>query len=367
MSVIEVLGGTSVPYIQDNETKKWIGTIGHSWEVDNSYVKAFAIEADKKVKNKTKNHGSVKYPPKPYSLASSLQKHLELGGKASFLDFVTNVQKSNNISLETSRAQSKLVLIFLKYKKKITNNINEDIVYVESLLVMLLKDKSALRFEDNGSPKGTDVIDFDDVMQAAIININDFSNAIENKEDIDISFINGKGGTTDYFIDFFDAKNVIKNKDSVSNVLKALEDFSSKYKLTRSQRSLCDKTVKTFIEKNERNNLPTKLDELSSVIYSALKTDTKLKIKIDSFSVYVQEYDYKVNEEFNVGKNDRDSLEFISMETDVGSLKLKKSLFEKKEGYGNIQFNVNSNELSLKTKITDPSIIRDLKKLQEND
>jgi nucleoid-associated protein YejK len=365
MTNIEVLGGTSVPYLQDVKTKQWNGTVGHSWQIDNSFVKAFAIEADKKVKNKPKNHGTVKYPLKPNSLASSLKKHLEPNNKINFLDFVTSVQSTNSISLGTSRAQSKLVLIFIKYKKEITSNINNTPIFVENLLVMLLKDKSALRFEANGSPKGTEIIDFDDVMQAAIININDFTNSVIKKENIDISFINGTGGTTNYFIEFFDAQDVIKNKDSVSNVLKALEDFSSKHKLSRSQKSLCDKNIKSFIEKNERNKFPTKLEELSSVIYSTLKMDKRLDIKTDSFVKYVQEYDYKVNEEFNVGKNDRDKLEFISMDTDVGSLKLKKSVFQTKGKNGNVQFNINSNELTIKTKITDPEVIKDLLKLQK--
>ena len=367
MSDIEVLGGTSVPYIQDVNTKKWSGTVGHSWINHNSFVQDFAVQADKKIKNKPKNHGSVSYPPKQNSLANLLQEHLNAGKNISFHNFVKSVQKTNNISLETSRAQSKLVLIFLKYRKKITSKTNDDSIFIDNLLVMLLKDKSALRFEDNGSPKGTDIIDFDDVMQAAIININNFSNSILNKNDIDISFINGMGGTTNYFIDFFDAKDVIKNKDSVSNVLLALKDFSSKHKLSRSQKERCDKTVKAFIEKNERNKFTTKLEELSTVIYSSLKTDRNLKITKDSFIDYIQEYDYKVNNEFNVGKNDRDKLEFITMETDVGNLKLKKSVFREKNGTGNIDFNVNSSELTIKTKITDPAIISDLKKLQQND
>ncbi|XQW85679.1 nucleoid-associated protein [Thalassotalea piscium] len=361
MSNIKVLGGVSVPYKQDAQTKKWSGAVGHAWKISNSYVKAFALEADKKIKNRPKNHGTVSYPPKYQSLASELEIHLNPNNNVNFLDFIKSVQSSNSISLETSRAQSKLVLIFLKYRKTIASNDGTPQQSKDILLVMLLKDKSALRFEVDGSPKGTEIIDFDDVMQAAIIDINEFSQAIKRKADLDISFINGTGGTTNYFIDFFDADDVIKNKDSVSNVLKALDDFSSINKLSRSQKALCDSKIKAFIDKNERYKIPTKLEELSSIIYSVLKIDAKLKIKKNTFVEYVQKHNYKVNEEFNLTKKERETLEFISFETDVGSLKLKKSVIKNK---GDITFNVNSKELTIKTKISDPEIIKALKKLQ---
>ena len=363
MSNIVVLDGVSVPYIQDTESKKWSSTVGHAWESDNTFVQKFAVEADKKIKNKPKNHGSVIYPPKKNSLVHLLQQHIEPKEKVDFHSFVKNVQKNNNISLETSRSQSKLVLIFLKYKKEITGKTNSDITSVENLLVMLLKDKSALRFEDNGSPEGTDIIDFDDVMQAAVININDLSNSMLSNTNVDVSFINGVGGTTNYFINFFDAENVVKNKDSVSNILQALIDFSAKHKLNRSQRESCDQSIKLLLEKNERNKFVTKIEEVSTVIFSALRKYTDLNIKQNTFVSYVQEYDYKINHEFNVGKNDRDKLEFITMETDVGHLKIKKSLFNN----GDVEFNVNSNELTIKTKITDLDTINDLKMLQKND
>ncbi|MBO2586000.1 nucleoid-associated protein [Shewanella algae] len=295
-----------------------------------------------------------------------LRNHLVQENKISFQDFVKSVQKNNKISLKTSRAQSKLVLIFLRYKKEIASNTDDNSVFTENLLIMLLKDKSALRFEDNGSPEGTEIIDFDDVMQAAIINIDDFSNSISEEKSIDISFINGVGGTTNYFIDFFDAEDVIKNKDSVGNVLKALQDFSAKIKLTRSQKEKCDKAIKSLMDKNERHKFTTKLEDISSVIYSCLQTEKNVSINKSSFSEYIQEYNYKVNSEFNVTKNDRDRLEFISMETDVGSLKLKKSSFAK-NNTGEIYFNVNNNELTVKTKISDVNMISELTKLQKDE
>lgn len=366
MSNIEVIGGISIPYVQDINTKKWTGTNGHSWATGNSFVHTFAVEADKKIKKKPKNHGSINYPPKINSLAYLLEKHLFKGNNICFEDFVNSVQTKNGIILKTSRAQSKLVLIFLKYKKQITNNIDDSTIFSENLLIMLLKDKSALKFEDNGSPEGTDIIDFDDVMQAAIINLQSFSSSISRKSNIDVSFINGSGGTTNYFIDFLDAEDVIKNKESVLNVLQALKDFSIKNKLTRAQKEKCDKAIKSLIEKNERNKLATQLEDVSTTIYSCLYTEKNVSLTKSSFIEYIQEYDYKVNHEFNVTKNDRDKLEFISMETDVGSLKLKKSSF-KKNGGDNISFNINSNELTVKTKITDNDIIADLIKLLNNE
>lgn len=256
------------------------------------------------------------------------------------------------------------MFIFLKYKKERQDSTEENPVFIENLLVVLLKDKSALQFGDDGEPLGTEVIDFEDVMQGAIIDIDDFETAILKKEDIDVSFINGSGGTTNYFVDFFDAEGVIKNKESVINVLKALEDFSARNKLTRTQREYCSSKVKAKIEFNERNKLTTKLQDISAVIYDSLKTDPELKIKRDTFEEFISEFNYKVNEEFNVAKNERDTLEFISLATEVGDLKLKKSLFSDKKNVGNINFNSNTNELEIRTKIKDPETIIQLNKLQ---
>jgi len=289
MASIEVLAGISVPYKQDEETKKWSGTVGHSWTVDNSHVIEFAEEADRKIRRRSKNHGKISYPPKPRSLADSLRAHLNVTKNIEFKDFVNNVQKTNSIILKTSRVKTQMVLIFLKYKKRRESSTSDNPSFFESLLVVLLKDKSALRFGDDGKPQGTDIIDFDDVMQAAIINIDEFQQSIEKNEDLDVSFINGVGGTTDYFIDFFDAEGVIKNKESVSNVLKALDDFAQDKKLSRAQRELCASRVKAKIDFNERNKLSTKLQDISAVVYDALNADPKLGMKRDSFEGFIQQ------------------------------------------------------------------------------
>jgi nucleoid-associated protein YejK len=365
MSNIEVLGGISIPYQQNKKTKKWSGNAGHSWDVDNLFVQAFANEAELKIRKRSKNHGKILFPPKVKSLASSLVNHLSKEKKVNFANFAKTVQIDNSIALKTSRVQTKVVLIFLKYRKERNTSAEEEHSFVENLLVVLLKDKSALRFGDDGVPLGTDIIDFEDVMQGAIIDINEFSSAIENKQDIDVSFINGNGGTTNYFINFFDAEDVIKNKESVTNVLNALIEFSDINNLNRTQKEFCADKVKAHIDFNERNNMPTKLQDVSTVIYNALKINKELKVNRDMFENFIQEYNYKVNEEFTVTKKERDTLEFISLETDVGEFKLKKSLFKSKERRGNISFNKNNNELTVKTKIIDPSTIEELKKLQD--
>lgn len=363
---VEVSGGISIPYKQDSKTKKWIGTVGHSWDNTNSFVVAFAKEADQKIRRRSKNHGKVPFPPKPKSLASSFSAHLKSNGNISFADFVKSMQTENSIVLKTSRVQSKVVQIFLMYRKELEDSTEEKPLYTENLLVVLLKDKSALRFNDEGAPQGTEIIDFEDVMQGAIINIEEFNASIANEEDIDVSFINGSGGTTNYFVKFFDAENLIKNKESVTNVLKALNDFLETKKLSRTQRESCTSKVIAKIDFNERQKFATKLQELSSVIYSSLRSEKDIEISKSSFEDFVQEFNYKVNEEFKITKNDRDTLEFISLDTEVGALKLKKSLFRGKGIKGNIEFNDNNNELTIRTKIKDPTTIEELKKLQND-
>jgi len=363
MSGIEVLAGISIPYQQNKEDKKWAGTIGHSWDKDSQSVIGFATEADKKIRKKVKNHGKFSYPLKPKTLASELTKHLNIELDLSFDDFVNTIQVNNGISLKTTRVKSKLVLIFLKYKKTAPNFVEELPEYHEYFLVMLLKDKAALKFDDNGSPNGTNIIDFEDVMQAATFSLDDFQESLNNEESPDVSFING---ATDYFIDFLDAEDVIKNKESVNNLLTALADFGDQLKLTRTEREKCDGKVKAFIDENERKGFTTKLQDISIIMFNALKENKETGIERDSFEDYVREFNYKINDEFTVTKIDRDQLEFISFDTDVGNLKLKKSLIQDVQTGGNIVFNPHTDELTITTKVTDPEIQNQLKQIQHD-
>lgn len=363
MAKIEVLAGVSVPYVQDETTKKWSSTKVHTWNLDNPHVNIFAKEADLKIKRRSKNHGKISYPFKARSLASLLTNHLNSSGNITFSQFVEQMQVNNSIELKTSRVKSKVVLILLKYKKTIEYGESREPDIFTSIVVVMLKDKSALRFGDDGAPLGTEIIDFDDVMQAAMLDVDEFCSSVINKSDVDVSFINGIGGTTNYFIEFFDAEGVIRNKESVTNVIKAFENFSQHFALKRPLRELCEEKIKAHIDFNERKGFATKLNDISSLIYNALRGQTDIDFKADSFNEYVQEYNYKVNEEFTMSKSDRESFEFISFDTDVGALKLKKSLFG--DSKKNVTFNELSNELTIVTKIKDPEVIAEIKKIQK--
>lgn len=76
MSGIEVLAGVSIPYQQDKDSKKWVGTVGHNWQVTSKPVVDFAAEAERKIRKKVKSHGKFSYPLKPKTLPSELEKHL---------------------------------------------------------------------------------------------------------------------------------------------------------------------------------------------------------------------------------------------------------------------------------------------------
>ncbi|MBC3766461.1 nucleoid-associated protein [Neptunicella marina] len=364
MTNINVLAATSIPYSLDKEDKSWKAKNGHPWNETDEFVKAFAEEAETKIRKRSKNYGKIKNPPKPNSLADFYRKHLEDEKTLNFSEFVRKVQAENNIALKASRAQSKLVLIFLKYQKEIESQNDEKPIVKEKLIVVLLKDKSALRFSDEGIPQGTDIIDFDDVMQGAIIDSDEFSKSLLDKEDIDISFINGSSGTTNYFINFFDAKDIIKNKESVNNVLTALEKFLEKENIKRNQRDLCTEKVIAKLQYNGRNGFKTTIKDIDDAIYSSLKDQKNIDIKRSAFEEFVNNYDYKVNEEFSVTNSDIDKLEFISLETGIGSLKLKRSHF-KKDKVGDVaKFNENDNTLTVTTKVKDDEVVKLLKDLQ---
>lgn len=360
MSDIEVIAGVSIPYQQQKEEKKWTGTVSHSWDIKSADVINFAIEADRKVRKKVKSHGKFSYPLQPLTLASELEKHLKKGPKSTFEKFVNKIQVSSGISLKSTRVKSKLVLIFLKYKTQTNESEPDNLIYNEYFLVMLLKDKSALKFDKNGSPGGTNIIDFEDVMQAATFSLDEFSQSINAKKSPDVSFISG---ATDYFIEFLDAKDVIKNQESVNNLLLAMEGYGEYLALSRTQTEKSDREVKAYIDKNEQRGVATKLEDISSVMYNSLKSDKKLALERDSFRDFVKEFDYKINDEFTVNKATRDMLQFISVDTDAGSFKLKKSLIKSIGMEGEVVFNPNTDELTIKTTVSDPDAIRQLNNL----
>lgn len=360
---IEVLAGASIPYQQDKLTNKWVGTKVNNWKTESKFVVDFAVEADKKIRKRVKSHGKIAYPLNKASLPYELEMHLDEVNPTSFEDFVSKVHRGSGIFLSSTRVQSKLVLIFLKYKKIMKDESNDSLKESEFFLAILLKDKTALKFDDQGAPSATDIIDFEDVMQAATFSVGDFKASLENQESPDISFL---GGVTDYFAEFMNAEDVLKNKESVENLFSALSKFVTDNSLRRKDKENCQDSVKELLDKNSRNKLPTKLEDVSYQIYSSLKKNEELKLEKDSFEEFVREHSFKVNDEFEVTKKDSERLEFISFDTDVGNLKIRRSLINSSES-DDICFKENTNELIIKTKIYDKDVLKQLKQFRNED
>ena len=366
--MIEVFNGVSIPYSQNSETSKWFSTEQHDWDVNDKYVIEFVNEADRKIRKKVKGHGTIKYPFINKSLAQTLESH-RVRDDSSFYEMVKSIQLNSPLHLSATRAQTKLVLIFLHYKNSLIDTDGNETSNKEYCLVVLLKDKTALQFSDNGTPLSTNIIDFDDVMQAATFNLDKFDNDIALKQNTDISFISG---VTEYFKDFFDAKDVIQNKESVDNVLKAIRDFVDELELSRVQSEKVESVIRARIQENNRKKFSTKLSEVSSAIHNTVKdmdvydeendNHIELNINANSFEEYVQEHDYKINEEFNVGNSDLETLEFITLDTDVGNLKVKKSLIYN-DDESSVRYNPESKELTIVTELTDPEIISQITQL----
>jgi len=348
------IAGYSVTYTQDSTTKKWASDKGNLWSSANASTDQFAKEAHLKIGNRAKNHAEIPSPYKTKSFAEFLDNYLK--GNLNFKKMSEGIITNSGLQLSKSRSYKRLMLTFLSYSCDVYNKASGTFTPTERLLVVLLKDKTVLRIQKN-NPDSVEIIDFDDILHAGMVDTNDFKNSSATNANFDISFING---SSDYFINFLDAKGLIHNKESVSEILDALNDFFKANQTLPSEKNKIKSNLSVMMQKHKKDNVETTIEDVSNKVYDSMSTNTAKKFNRDSFQKYVLQGTYKVNESFYSTSTLLEKLDFVPVSSPVGELKIRPSFFGKhnKGKLNSAEFDKKSKSLTIKTKISDDETVQ---------
>ncbi|HIC7321077.1 TPA: nucleoid-associated protein, partial [Salmonella enterica] len=244
MASLQVLNAIAVRITPpEGEQKDWSYKLGALWPCDQDEVITFTTKVDARFQRSSKSYAKFQKPYPGSSFPSKLTNFLEK--RTSFEVFVDDfIQKKLIISAKQSRASNGAILVFTHYQLQHEDdegNIHKDF---ERLLVLMLKNTDALRFKENLQLNPVDIIDLDKFLQGARVDITRFMS--EDDEDDDknnLCFIRGTGDVRKYFTESIGAEDIISNKTSSEQCIKALEEFSHQKDFGRALREKIESKV----------------------------------------------------------------------------------------------------------------------------
>ncbi|EAW6126978.1 hypothetical protein B7654_001564 [Escherichia coli] len=361
MTSLQVLNAIAVRITPpEDEQKDWSYKLGALWPCDQDEVITFTTKVDARFQRSSKSYAKFQKPYPGSSFPSKLTNFLEK--RTSFEVFVDDfIQKKLIISAKQSRASNGAILVFTHYQLQHEDdegNIHKDF---ERLLVLMLKNTDALRFKENLQLNPVDIIDLDKFLQGARVDITRFMS--EDDEDDDknnLCFIRGTGDVRKYFTESIGAEDIISNKTSSEQCIKALEEFSHQKDFGRALREKIESKVQELFNNCKRGQSIT-LDKIQTQIDAIIPVD--LAEHKNTFVDFVNENGFEVNEEFEVSASDKKQYEWLDIETSIAKMSVKKHQIGLPGSNRPIVFDAETNEVKLTQKIDDPIIIARLKEL----
>ncbi|HFK1649695.1 TPA: nucleoid-associated protein [Klebsiella pneumoniae] len=361
MTSLQVLNAIAVRITPpENEQKDWSYTLGALWPTDQQEVITFTTKVDARFHKSSKSHAKFQKPYPGSSFPSKLSKFLEK--ETSFEVFVDDfIQKKLITSARQSRASNGAILVFTHYQlqhEKEDGSVHKDF---ERLLVLMLKNTDALRFKENLQLNPVDIIDLDKFLQGARIDITRFmSEEVEDEDKNNLCFIRGTGDVRKYFTESIGAEDIISNKTSSEQCIKALEHFSHQKEFGRALREKIESKVQELFNNCKRGQSIT-LEKIQTQIDAIIPVD--LAEHKNTFVDFVNENGFEVNEEFEVSASDKRQYEWLDFETNIAKMSVRKHQIGLPGSDRPIIFDTETNEVKLTQKINDPIIIARLKEL----
>lgn len=307
----------------------WQPTVGKSWLPASQTASRFLEEAHNKIASKPKTHGTIQGQMSSVSVESLLKKLL--GNTSNFTTFVTQISTKSVIDeIKKTRSSSRVIMVFLHYTFDYSDNsaVPPKTVTKERLLVVMLTDSSALQFDSQGEPTETTVIDFSDVLQGALIDLDEAKSNISAQMPIDISFVKGRSDVRKYFFGIFDAEDIVTNAESSENALAAIEKLADDKGLNTAKRQKLVRAVETLLAKaKKQNNRKVTVDELDHQIFHYVGQHEQWNK--DEFSKFIANRNIKVNDEFHVSAQKTKDFSMVTIESVFGEFNILKSQLNK--------------------------------------
>lgn len=264
--------------------------MGKLWHLDKGDVQLFLKRIEGKFGRKGKLHGFIKKDTLPLSTPDVFLKYISKD--YDFEKFVNAIMKK--MKLESNADKSTLVggaLIFIHYKTE------EDITGLGRLLILMVDKKGVFDFDRNLVPEQITSIDIDLLRQATMVDLTLFEASYpDNNGESYIGFISGKS-KSEFFKRALGCDPKIDNQRSISEIFRAINDFTATFKLTMAETDALDQKIQEFVQNKARDPVDKKITikDIQNQIDRHLPREHKAKGK---FKDFVNVNKYKVDEVF---------------------------------------------------------------------
>jgi nucleoid-associated protein len=267
---------------------------GTPWSLENVTAQKFISKIEEKFRKKNKLHGffaALPWHPMPGKIKSLLAKEVDhLAFTTSVMGFLERA--ANEISGGNLSGGH---VVFINYRDREAASEAAPEVNFGRLLVVMVGIRSGFEFDENLQPKSLSSIDTNALRQAALIDLNLFDVSFPgNAGDAYLRFIQGHS-KSDFFKTSLGCMESPSNKASVSNIYKAISEFFSVNKLSKTDRDLCLESVETFLLKKGKDRKTVQLKEVQALVDRVLSEDSEL---LGSFCGFVNINEYEISSHF---------------------------------------------------------------------
>ncbi|ROM54077.1 hypothetical protein BK649_10680 [Pseudomonas canadensis] len=360
IKIINALGAQLIPPQEEKPDSKWTYILGKDWPKKNKASIKFTNYVNTKFQKSSKTHGSFANSIDVKKFSNLLNSHLK--NATTFRAFINDFMRTKLIiEVNSSRVSSGVIAVFLHYKLEPEE---KDTPQQDYLIVLLIRNTDALKFDETLLPDSIDIINIEQLLQAARIDITKFSSSYPPKKDQHdnhVCFIRGSGDVRQYFITAMGAGDLVTNKKSSEQCITAITDFIKKFDLERSTAEKIDVTLNSLFEEKRKHHKPVTIEEIQEVIDDIIPRNKKLAK--GAFVDFVNNGGYEINEEFEVPKKESDRLEWIELNTSVAKMTIHRHNIGTPDSGKPIIFDSETGEITVIQKIEDQKTLEKLESL----
>lgn len=364
VSIINAIAVQLSPPIEDDAESKWTYKMGSSWPKKNKDTIKFTAHVNSKLQKSSKTHGSFTESIDVKKFSNLFKSHIDK--KIDFKSFINDFLRTKLIiEINSSRVAGGVIATFLHYEVVTEENNHELQNY---LIVLLLRNTDALKFTDTLLPDSIDVINLDQLLQAARIDVTKFTASyppLDDQHENHVCFIRGTGDVRQYFITAMGAGDLVTNQKSSQECITAIEDFVKKFELERSTAEKIETTLRALFEQKRKVRQPVTLNEIQDAIDELIPKNRK--DARGAFVAFVNDGNYEINEEFEVPKKESDKLEWIELNTAAAKMTIHRHNIGGPDSGKPIIFDQETGEIIVTQKIEDPETLEKLESLVNGD
>ena len=193
----------------------------------------------------------------------------------------------------------------------------------EYLLVALVRNRSAISFNEQLKPTEVNEVDLDKLHQAAKINITSYSRG----KDSYLSFMGTKekGDVTHYFSNAFGCTDVTPSKKSTGDLIKAAKDFCTQNGMYEQREKVVEDVV-SYLSRQRAEKSTANLPDVEQIFDQHVPAEQAESL-IGKFSKFANSENYKVSHEFQPHTHTLNAMTKLKTKADNWQLDFSKKSF----------------------------------------